>query len=203
MREMQRHRKSLMTHLTLIGLVLIGLSGAAAPSPPAIRALTADFAMERTLSVLKDKLHSSGKLVLGAEGRLRWETVSPAKSVMVIVQGQARISYPDLGVTKRFSLADDPVMRVLSEHLFSLTSGDLDRVSRSYDIEKQDNGVSRLVPKQDSIKNIFKEIRLTPGQQGIVSKVELISQTGDMTSITFSKVQVNPPLPRDTFLIGE
>ncbi|MCP4676923.1 MAG: outer membrane lipoprotein carrier protein LolA [Deltaproteobacteria bacterium] len=160
--------------------------------------LTADFTMTRTLSVLSDSITSSGKLTLGGPGLLRWETTSPGKSVLIVNKNKAWIHYPDLGVTKNFDIGSDPVMKVLSEHLLVLTSGDLVRVAQLYKVVEQGK-VRQLIPNEAAVRKVFREMRVELNGEGVATRVELVSTTGDTTTITFENIRLSPPLSRGLF----
>lgn len=181
--------------------VLLGFGcPAAVAGSPSPQKLAADFEMTRTLSVLSDTLSSSGKLVLGGPGLLRWETVSPTRSLLVVNRAQAWIQYPDLGVTKQFDVGSDPVMKVLSEHLFALTKGQFEKLDAWYQVKEKD-GATQLIPKQKQIGNVFREIRVRLNPEGVVQRVDMVSKGGDTTVIEFKNVRLNPPLAPNTFRI--
>ncbi len=181
-------------------LMLLSMAGggtAGEVKPPA--RFQADFHMTRTLKQLKDAVRSEGRLYMGGGGLLRWETTSPARSVLIVNRGKGWLHYPELEVTKGFDVSTDPVMKVLSEHLLALTGGDFESVSSMYDIRSVDAETRELVPKGGEIKKLFSLLRVTTGGKGMVSRVELISQRGDTTSITFFNVVENPKWPAEMF----
>ena len=191
-----------MLRMTSKILVLLVLLLSASPvrsdaAPPS--RLKADFHMTRTIRQLKDAVHSEGKLLLGGPGRLRWETMSPARSVLVINRDKGWLHYPDLKVTKEFDVSSDPVMKVLSEHLLALTGGDLKAISAMYDIHSIDEKTKELTPKQGEIKKLFARMRVSTDAAGRISSVELVSRNGDTTTIAFSDVEVNPAIPDSAF----
>jgi outer membrane lipoprotein-sorting protein len=161
--------------------------------------LKADFHMTRTLRQLKDAVHSKGKLVMGGPGLLRWETLSPARSVLVINRQKGWLHYPDLKVTKAFDVSLDPVMKLLSEHLLALTGGDLGALSSMYDIRETGEKTKELTPKGEALRKLFEKMRVSTDDQGRVSKVALISKNRDTTTIVFTKVESNPKIPSGTF----
>ncbi len=184
----------LLTVAVVLAVIAPGIVSGGEPNPPS--RLSADFVMTRTLVVLSDTITSSGKLTLGGPGLLRWEMTSPSRSVLVVNKGTAWIHYPDMGVTKGFDLSKDPVMKVLSEHLLVLTAGQFDRMEKFYDVSDLPNGVKRLVPFEPAVKNVFSEIRVKMGAAGVVSWVEMVSGSGDLTRIAFENVKLNPtPAP--------
>ena len=161
--------------------------------------LECQFTMIRSLKVLKDTVSSSGKLYLGGPGLLRFETRSPTRSILVINQGQAWMHYPDLKVTKNFDLGQDPAMSVLSRHLLAITAGDLKGFEGAYTVVARTKQSMELVPKQDSVRSIFKSIRVVLGPADIVSLVELRSASGDLTTLQFDKVKLRKSFPAKLF----
>ncbi|MDD5309855.1 MAG: outer membrane lipoprotein carrier protein LolA [Deltaproteobacteria bacterium] len=191
--------RRITTNAVFAGALVLAVGGARAADPTPPSRLTAEFVMERTLKVLSDTVSSSGRMVMGGPGLLRWEMTKPSRSLLLIAKGRATIHYPDLGITKTFDLASDPVMRVMSEHLLALTSGAWDRLAALYEVTVLDGGVRRLVPRETAVRQVFSEIRVSLGQGGVVSWVELVSPSGDLTRITFSSVRLNPELPAGYF----
>jgi len=184
-----------------LGLVLLGIGyPAVASESKTPHKLAADFKMTRTLLVLSDQIYSSGKLILGGPGLLRWETVSPSRSLLVVNHTKAWIQYPDLDVTRQFDIGSDPVMKVLSQHLFALTKGTFEELDKWYDIEEK-NGVTRLRPKQPELGTVFSEIAVSVGPRGVVQRVEMKSTGGDVTVIEFNNVRIDPTLSPNTFRI--
>ena len=195
----------MQTLLKIIPLLLVAMltlpstSRADDAKKQAPAALSARFVMTRTLAALKADLKSEGRLVLGGPGRLRWETLSPSKSVLVINNGAGWIHYPELDVTKKFDISTDPVMQVLSEHLQLLTSGQFDKMGDKYEVSKESDGSRRLIPKASEIKKFFKEMRVAMNENGTVDRVILISSDGDTTDIKFHQVVQNPKLSDKLF----
>jgi outer membrane lipoprotein carrier protein len=197
---MKKHTTSAIVLLS-IGFILSGIGYPAAATESATpQKLSADFKMTRTLSVLSDSISSSGKLILGGPGLLRWETVTPNRSLLVVNQTKAWIVYPDLDVTRQFDIGSDPVMKVLSEHLFALTKGNVKELAKWYDIEEE-NGLKKLIPKQPELGAVFSQIWVKIDHRHVVRKVEMKSTGGDVTIIEFDNVRIDPTLSPDVFRI--
>ena len=178
-----------ITHTIALFLVFVSLL---AGSPPAsadapAATLKADFVMTRKVAVLKEPLTSRGRLALGGPGRLRFETVHPSRSVLVINGGNGWLHYPELGVTKRFDIAADPVMGILSEQLAALSSGDFEALASKYRITDTD-GKKTLVPTDPAIGKLFSALHVTLREKGVVNEVEMVSTSGDTTRIAFQNV---------------
>ncbi len=210
MKVLKRIKKTILYAAVGITVVLSGIPAGAetastvdssqtALSSKAQSSLSADFVMSRTISALKSELKSEGRLTLGGEGRLRWETLTPAHSLLVINHAKGWIHYPDLKVTKSFDLSTDPVMRVLSEQLSALTTGRFDAVENLYDISTPKDGRRTLIPKSPEIKKLFKEMQVAVNADGAVTEVLLVSTNGDTTSISFKDIIMNPKLSDSLF----
>jgi outer membrane lipoprotein carrier protein len=195
---------SAVIRISIISCLLAAAWPAASGEPgpsvitPSAR-LKADFRMTRTLRVLKDSVQSSGRLVLGGAGLLRWETLSPARSVLIVNGKKGWLHYPDLKVTKGFDVSSDPVMKVLSEHLLALTTGNFEAVSSMYDVQAVDATIKELVPKSGEIEKLFEKMRVKASTIGVISEVVLVSKSGDTTTIVFSNVETNPKLSEGLF----
>lgn len=172
-------------------LLTLCCAGAVGKEPTPPTRLKAEFEMERRLAVLKDSLRSSGVLVLGGAGRLRWETKAPSRSVLIVDGDKAWIHYPDLAVTKSFDIGADPVMKVMSEHLLALSGGDFAKVAELYTVSEAGTGAKKLVPRQESVRQVFRELSVVLTEQGVASRVEIVSKTGDVTVITFRNVKLD------------
>lgn len=177
---------------------VLALGPGAAPQKMATR-FACQFTMTRSLSLLKDKISSSGKLYLGGAGLLRFETLSPTRSILVVNKGEAWMHYPDLGVTKNFDLSRDPAMAVLSIHLLAITSGDVQAVADAYTVSERTKKSMELIPKEKSIGEIFRSIRVTFDSPDVVSRVDLQSTNGDLTTIEFKNVYIQKSLPAKLF----
>ena len=174
-------------------------SSTAQGAGPAITTLKADFVMTRKISVLKAPLTSTGKVMLAGAGRLRFETLSPSRSVIVINENKGWLHYPELGVTKQFDLSTDPVMRLMSEQLAALTSGNFAALEKTYTITDSAAGKKSLVPTAPGIKKLFKVLTVNMTSSGAVSMVEMVSANGDITTIRFENTVFNATLPSASF----
>ena len=187
--------------LPIVALATLLLLEARAEENPGPTTLTADFTMTRTLKVLRDSITSTGRMTLGGPGRIRWETLSPARSVLVIKGRDARLEYPDMGVSRKFNLGEDPVMKLLGEHLMALTVMDFDSISKLYRISELEGGIKKLVPLEPAVQSVFGELRVRVDPNGVASMVEIVSKNGDVTVLSFKNVRQGPPLS-DTLFEG-
>jgi outer membrane lipoprotein-sorting protein len=167
--------------------------------PPGVERLSARFVMERKVAALSSTVRSEGRVLLGGPGKVRFETLSPSKSTLVVSNGKAWLHYPDLQVTKSFDLASDPVMQVLTEHILAMSAFDFVKLDALYEITDLGSGKKRLVPKQEAVRRVFVELRVLLNKQGLARSVEMISVSGDSTLISFLQIDTKPKLDPKAF----
>ncbi len=192
-------KRIVTSHLLVSAIITLFSPTASLSDGASFNTLTADFIMTRKVAVLKEALTSKGRLMLAGKGRLRWETTSPGKSVVIINGPKGWLHYPDLDVTKPFDNTSDPVMKLISEQLFALTSGDLRGLTSLYDIAATAPGRKTLTPKDPNISKLFKKLQVEMSQGGVISKVTLISANGDTTAISFENTVKNSRLENALF----
>lgn len=184
-----------------LAVLILGSIGAAAQTKgtTGVDRLFARFVMERKVAALSASLRSEGRVTLGGPGKVRFETLSPSKSILIVNGGKAWLSYPDLKVTKSFELASDPVMQVLTEHILAMSAFDFSKLAVLYDVTDIGDSKKKLVPKQEAVRRVFAELRVTLDSRGLATTVEMISVSGDSTLITFSQIDTQPKLDASTF----
>ena len=161
--------------------------------------LSADFVMTRTLSALSQDIESKGKLYIGGPGKLRFEVTAPTRSILVLNKNNAFISYPDVGVTRKFDATGDPVMALLSKHLFALMQADEKEILKHYDLKEKKDEIKKLVPKDANIRQYFSEISVRAKNVREIKWVQLTSKNGDLTRIEFFNVDTKVKLANELF----
>jgi outer membrane lipoprotein-sorting protein len=188
---------TILVTLSVVMTSLLPLSEATAGM--GVNTLKADFVMIRKVAVLKEALSSRGRVMIGGKGKLRFETTHPSRSIIVINGEEGWLHYPELGVTKRFELSTDPVMRIMSEQLAALTKGDFTALKSMYSIVDKQSGTKSLTPIDPRIKKLFKILHVTLLDGNVISKVEMISANGDTTTLRFENPVLNAPLDPSFF----
>ncbi|MCU0663065.1 MAG: outer membrane lipoprotein carrier protein LolA [Myxococcota bacterium] len=181
-------KKNLCAVLFLLASLAASLRAETDGVPPGASRLSAHFVMERKMAALSSSVRSEGKVLLGGPGMVRFETLSPSKSILVVNKGKAWLSYPDLKVTRSFELASDPVMQVLTEHILALSAFDFGKLGALYEITDLGGGKKRLLPKQEAVRRVFGELKVALDSRGLATSVEMLSVSGDSTTIRFEKI---------------
>jgi len=180
--------------------------------------LTADFEQRRHTPLLKKPLVSSGRVrVMGAI--IRWDTLAPTASVLMMDAASLRIFYPDQGALEIYPIASGlarlaatplPRLEIIREQ-FSIEeckASDFDRVP---DEPTSPTVAIRLLPKTGELSKTIREVRVlldeVPGVEaapgatsadkrpyGVARQVEVTDADGDRTVMVFERTRLNSGL---------
>ena len=153
-----------------------------------VKSLQADFMQVKEMSIVKEKMVSSGKMYF-QDGSLRWEYVKPSKSVFV---------------TDKDQMKSNRMFRSMAGLMAgSLTGINLNDSSFKVTMYSPGKGyVAELVPLKREMKQMFTKIRLFFGADNRVRQVELEESQG-RTVITLSNVKYNVSLDPGLFKAAE
>ncbi len=165
--------------------------------------LRADFVQRRTTPLLKKPLVSNG--VVRTKGdRVRWDTVSPRASSLVVGHDSIRMYYPADQLVEIYPAGDGfkdiagaPLPRLSSLKakfdLTPLTLGDLGGANTDANLL-----AVLLTPKDESLRRHIASVRvLIDESQPAALRVEISDPDGEVTVIEFSHVEVNRGMKDD------
>jgi outer membrane lipoprotein-sorting protein len=205
------------THKTILGglLLVLGMSlaGAQTNAPVSLKQISratgqartvfTRFVQERHLSLFNEPLRSEGFLCFQKPGRIRWETTSPYKSILVSDgSGVAQFEWTDEKWRKLDLGLGDALQNVVSQ-IAGVMDGQYASDQRSYTAtvtNVADEFVITLVPQNETVRKMMAaiEVHLAADLKG-TRRVILRENGGDYTEIQFSEQFVNLELPAKTF----
>ena len=165
--------------------------------------LRADFEQRRHTPLLKKPIISSG-VVMSKDDRVRWDTVAPRASSIVMAAGEIRMYYPA-----------DKLLEVypVGEGFKDLAGAPLPRLSvlkRRFDIAPltpKDLGVNDedprllavlLTPKLDELRKHVASVKLLIDEsRPAATKVVMTDPEGEETEISFTNVRLNAGVNAD------
>lgn len=164
--------------------------------------ISSDFTQEKELSILNDKIISSGKFYFKKERSLRWEYIHPF-SYIIALRGEL-ISISNEGEVKSFNTQSNRVFAEVNNILIGSVNGTLlddNSFSAGYS-QNRDHFIVTLTPLSPSLKeNLEKIIIFFDKANFTVNQLEMVEPAGDFTRITFSKKQLNQPIPDEVFVL--
>ena len=137
---------------------------------------------------------TAGEMSLQRPGLFYWHTDAPAEQVVVSDGKKVTLWDPDLeqATIKTLDLR-------LSQTPALLLSGDVSKISQSFDISaKEAGGVIDFTLKPKTKDTLFDSLRLS-FRNGLVNDMQLIDSVGQRTNILFTGVKANEPIPASKF----
>jgi outer membrane lipoprotein-sorting protein len=165
-----------------------------------IRSLKGEFLQKRSLPILTKPLFSEGKLFFSMPDCLRWEYLTPLRSVMLRKGNNIQIYNFSDGVWKpEMAQAVESRRMVLSEisHWFQGRFDESKAFEHSYSpgppervILISREGINRFINRIEIILSV---------RPGVIDRVEIEEPGASRTSIEFKNVEINSSLPSEVF----
>jgi len=137
---------------------------------------------------------TAGEMILQRPGLFYWHTDAPNEQLMVSDGKKVSLWDPDL---------EQVTIKNLDQRLTQtpalLLSGDVSKISQSFDISaKEAGGVIDFTLKPKTKDTLFDSLRLS-FRNGLVNDMQLIDSVGQRTNILFTGVKANEPIPASRF----
>jgi outer membrane lipoprotein-sorting protein len=164
--------------------------------------IEADFIQEKNLSMLSEKIISKGHFVFKKENLLRWEYVSPSKYLIII--NKEKVVIKDEKKTTKYDMNSNKVFKEINDIMLSCVQGTIfksNKFKTSY--YENDKGYKlELIPQAKNMKETFKKINLYFDKNVTsVSKMEMIENNDDLTSLDFTNKKLNAPIAETIFTV--
>jgi len=167
-----------------------------------MQTLVCNFTQTREMTILNEKIVSSGKMYYRNDNRLRWEYSDPFNALiingkqmgMLTAKGKTAVSG---GMAYLFKGISEVMMNGISgKNLTDKKRFDI----QIYILENTCNVI--LTPKQAQMKKAFSQIIITFGTKDyLAQKVEMKEPSGNITTIQLTEKQINTKIPDDLFAL--
>jgi outer membrane lipoprotein-sorting protein len=161
-----------------------------------VSALRARFVQEKRLTIVRDRLRSSGTFVLARDRGIVWQVESPERLRIVITRegvfaGGTRVD--DRGPAG-FSPA--PVL----EKFVDFFTGMSEDIEREFRVEKVGPDRLRLEPRGSEFARWLTALEIGfDAERKLPLQVRLEEPEGDVTEVTFESLEVNPRIEPSAF----
>jgi len=170
-----------------------------AKTAQATQSIMCDFVQEKNLSMLEDKIVSTGKFWFKRDNKVRMEYFKPTY-YLIVINGNNIKTKDSQKETKVSGKSFEQVNKMMIDCVQGTA---LD--NKSFNTRLFENGQSYLVemtPVTKSMQGIFKNINLTVDKKDYsVTKMDMVEQSGDNTVISFQHKQMNVNIKDDVFAI--
>ncbi|MBU0513157.1 MAG: outer membrane lipoprotein carrier protein LolA [Proteobacteria bacterium] len=205
-------KRRLMGHAAATGagiILIVGLAGPltvfAQKAPAArqidIKTISARFVQIKRLKILNRPLISKGRFFFKAPDSIRWEYVSPVRSVLILKNGTARrFVFAGGKFVKDKSFRAETVSVTVGE-MKNWLSGRMEH-SRLFKVKRVSSAPVRLrlTPKDKRMTAFIQRVEITFGPKtGVAQRVDIIESQTAATAIEFRDVTINGPLPAKIF----
>lgn len=164
--------------------------------------IKSDFVQEKNLSMLSEKIVSKGKFWFKKENKVRMEYSSPSYYLMVINGKDFRIK--DAKTDKNISTRNNKLFEQISKITADCVQGNVLN-NKDFSTKVSENASQyrlEMMPVAKNLKDFFSSIELLVDKKDLsVVKIIMHERSGDDTSLSFLKKEVNVTIPDDIFAL--
>jgi outer membrane lipoprotein-sorting protein len=173
-----------------------------AQATAATESIEADFIQEKSLTMLSEKITSSGKFRFRKKDKLRMEYLQPYSYLMILNGGKI---YTKEGMKEnKISAGSNPVFKQVNRILIDCVSGGMldnpDFQARIY--ENSGSWLIEFKPEVKNLKELYKNINIVLDKKDFTaSSIGMYEVSGDKTIIRFQNKELNAQIPDSVFNI--
>jgi outer membrane lipoprotein-sorting protein len=167
-----------------------------------MQTIQSDFTQVKTLSMLSEKINSSGKFWYQKKDKLRMEYIRPYSYLMILNGG--KIYLKEGQKENKMSTGSNKVFRQINRILLDCVAGSMldnpDFESRIF--ENDGSWLVEFKPLINNLKELYKNINIVVDKKDFsVSSIEMDEISGDKTFIRFQNKELNAHIPDSVFNI--
>jgi len=165
-----------------------------------IQSVKAEFLQERRLQILKEPLISEGRFFFLASGALRWEYLTPLRSVMLQKGDRVQLYHFSEGAWKQDMAQGVEARRMVLTEMSQWLQGRFEE-SRVFTHSYSPGPPGRifLTPGEGINKFVLGIEIVLSDRPGVIDRVEITEPGGSSTRIVFRNVEINASLPSKLF----
>ena len=160
--------------------------------------LSAEFSQVTEDAILSKKKNSTGKILIKRPAKVRWETLSPDKNLLVSDGKKYWYYTPPFEEGERGQVIEKNSSSVQSKLANSLLSGAFS-VNRDMTIQQKGASTFLLTPKPGTAGTVIQAIVEIDSQSKLIQKVTLNHKGGNRAEITLSQIQLGEVLGDEVF----
>lgn len=173
-----------------------------AKTAQATQSIQSDFVQDKNLSMLSDKITSTGKFWFKKENKVRMEYEKPSYYLLVINGNMIRTK--DAKKENKISAKSNKVFEPVKDMIVDCVQGTAmdSKNFATHVFESLNAYLVELTPLAKNMKGMFKTINLTVDKKDYsVIKIDMVEQSGDNTVISFLHKQTNVTISDEVFSV--
>ena len=167
-----------------------------------IKSVQAQFTQAKHMKILARPLVSKGRFYFQSPDSVRWEYVSPVKSILLMnSEGIRRFTQGSRGLTQDKS-GSLPAMQVVLKEIGQWSKGQFATNEHfTADLKKGRESMIIMTPREKGLAAMISRIVITlsSDRPGILKSVKIFESEGNYTLFEFSDVQVNEKIAESLF----
>lgn len=167
-----------------------------------IKTSATDFVQEKHLSILQESVRSTGRTLYRYPKTVRFEILSPFRSVLIASERQVAKYEHIQGKWKKLKLKNTDIMAMVMENVSTWLRGDFRKHRRIYDISAKQGEAVRVIltPRHKEFRKVITAIELQFDKKikRLVS-VTIRESGGDYTVMKFHNERRNINFPKAVF----
>ncbi len=173
-----------------------------AEATASIESIQSGFSQEKSLTMLSEKMNSTGKFWYRKKDKLRMEYIHPYPYLMILNGG--KIFVKDGQKENQFSASSGKIFQQVNRILIDCVSGNMlnnpDFQARIF--ENTGSFLIEFQPLAKNLKELYKNINIVIDKKEYTATVvEMTEVSGDKTIIRFQNKVLNAPIPDSVFNI--
>jgi outer membrane lipoprotein-sorting protein len=169
----------------------------------ATESIQSDFSQEKSMTMLSEKIYSTGKFWFRKTDKLRMEYLKPYPYLMILNAGNIFIKDASQKENK-ISASSNKMFQQVNRILLDCVSG---KFLKNADFEtgiyeSPNSFMVELKPLLKSMKSLYKNINIVIDKKDYtVKSIEMLEISGDVTIIRFQNKVINAQIPDSVFNI--
>jgi len=165
-----------------------------------IQSVKADFIQKRFLPILTKPLRSEGRFFFCTPSSLRWEYVSPLRSVMLQKGDTIKLYHFSEGAWKSETTPAVESRRMVLAEISRWFQGRFDESKAFKPLYFPGPPARIILTPGEGIDKFIQRIEIVlSAKPGVIDRVEIEEPGGSRTSIEFKKVENNSKIPSEIF----
>jgi outer membrane lipoprotein-sorting protein len=173
-----------------------------ADATAATESIQSGFSQEKTLTMLSEKMTSTGKFWYRKKDKLRMEYIHPYPYLMILNDG--KIFVKEGQKENKFSANSNRIFQQVNRILIDCVSGNMlnntDFQARIFESDR--SFLVEFQPLAKNLRELYKNINIViDKKEYTATSVEMLEVSGDKTVIRFQNKELNAQIPDSVFVI--
>ncbi|MBL0911228.1 MAG: outer membrane lipoprotein carrier protein LolA [Bacteroidia bacterium] len=164
--------------------------------------INASFTQEKHLSILEEKITSTGTFKFKKENKVRWSYDKPYNYLIIINKDQIYIN--DEGKEKSYDANSSKMFSQINKIVVGTAKGTLFSDPDYTSVFSENSGfyMVQMTPKSARLRDYVNEIFLYIDKKDLsVNRLKMTEKNGDFTQVDFSAKKINAGIPDSEFQI--